>query len=126
MNYVITYVTDEEIEVLNREGFNYRYAHQRINQNDIIIEGDRAYYNMALQAIRRPLNLLAWRLDDGKHAVTDCLPEPNVMLKIYCAENSDHVGGGAATLGEDGKWYWTFDCEIAEECTYPVTHWRYL
>ena len=122
MSYVITHVTEDEIKILNQEGFN----HQRISHDEIIVEGDRAYYNMALHAIRRSSKLMAWKPDDGKHAVTDCLPEPEVMLKIYCAENADHVGGGAATLGKDGKWYWTYNCEISEECTYPVTHWRYL
>lgn len=125
MNYVIRNVTEDEIEILNREGFNWSYIDQLGYKNDILIIGDLAYFITARRAIRRSPKLL-WKVDDGKHSVEDCLPEPNVMLKIYCAENSDHVGGGAATLGKDGKWYWTFDCEIAEECTYPVTHWRYL
>lgn len=64
---------------------------------------------------------------DGKHSVAEGdMPEPNVQLIIYCAENPDSVGGGAAALGEDGKWYWTFDYKLSQECTYPVTHWIYL
>lgn len=64
---------------------------------------------------------------DGKHSVAKGdMPEPNVQLCIYCAENPDSVGGGAAALGEDGKWYWTFDYKLSQECKYPVTHWIYL
>lgn len=64
--------------------------------------------------------------DDGKHSVEDRMPEPGVQLMIYCAENDDSVGGGAAALGEDGKWYWTYDLKLHKECKYEVTHWRYL
>lgn len=64
---------------------------------------------------------------DGKHSVADGdMPEPNIQLCIYCAENSDSVGGGAAALGTDGKWYWTHDWKLNQECKYPVTHWIYL
>lgn len=64
---------------------------------------------------------------DGKHSVADGdMPEPNVQLAIYCAENADSVGGGAAALGEDGKWYWTFNYKLDQECKNPVTHWIYL
>lgn len=63
---------------------------------------------------------------DGTHSVEDKMPAPNTMLIIDCAENSDSVGGGAATLGIDGKWYWTYDCEIYEECKYPVARWQYM
>lgn len=65
--------------------------------------------------------------DDGKHSIADGdYPKPNIMLLIFCAENFDSVGGGAATFGTDGKWYWTCDCKISEPCKYTVTHWRYL
>lgn len=61
--------------------------------------------------------------DTGKHSVEDgVMPEPNVQLIIDCAEDV----GGAAAYGIDGKWYWTFDWEIKEECKFTVTHWRYL
>lgn len=64
---------------------------------------------------------------DGKHSVADGdMPEPNVQLYIYLAENADSIGGGAAALGEDGKWYWTFDYKLHQECKYTVTHWCYL
>lgn len=123
MDYIIRNVTEDEIKILNLKGFRWHPASE--GSCDIVIEGGRTYFRIAEHAIRRTSKLL-WKVDDGKHAVVDRMPEPNVMLKIYCAENPDHVGGGAATLGADGKWYWTYNCEIAEECTYPVTHWRYL
>lgn len=64
---------------------------------------------------------------DGKHSVEEGdMPKPNVQLMIYCAENEDSVGGGAAALGADGKWYWTYDWKLDKECKYTVTHWRYL
>jgi len=63
---------------------------------------------------------------DGYHSVAECLPEPNVMLIIECADNEDNVGGGAATYGTDGKWHWTYDYEISEECPYPISRWKYM
>lgn len=60
--------------------------------------------------------------DDGKHNVTEKLPEPNVQLSIDCKEDI----GGAATFGEDGKWYWTYDWQRDAECTFTVESWRYL
>lgn len=69
---------------------------------------------------------LSFMPTDGYHSVADCLPEPNVMLIIECADNEDSVGGGAATYGTDGKWYWTYDYEISEECPYPVSRWKYM
>lgn len=101
----------------------------------------REYTTEEKQAIRRAINecwrridrlkdeqpLLKIKQDDGKHTVSDGdMPEPNVQLFIYCAENADSVGGGAAALGEDGKWYWTFDYKLHQECKYTVTHWSYL
>lgn len=71
--------------------------------------------------------LLKQRPCDGKHSVTDGdMPEPNTLLIIDCAENADSVGGGAAVLGDDGKWYWSHDWKQTEECKYTVTHWCYL
>ena len=64
--------------------------------------------------------------DDGRHCVKNRMPEPGVQLMIYCAVNADNVGGGEAALGEDGKWYWTRDYKLYEECKYPVVYWRYL
>ena len=64
--------------------------------------------------------------DDGQHYVGDRMPEAGVQLMIYCEENDDSVGGGAAALGNDGKWYWTRDWKLYQECKYTVTHWRYL
>jgi hypothetical protein len=63
---------------------------------------------------------------DGVHLVRDELPEPNVQLCIDLEENEDSVGGGAAALGADGKWYWTFDGEITDDCRYKVKSWQYL
>lgn len=71
--------------------------------------------------------ILETMVDDGKHSIADGeYPKPNVLLKIYCAENKDDVGGGVATYGTDRKWYWTYNKRIDEECKYTVTHWRYL
>lgn len=63
---------------------------------------------------------------DGKHSVNDALPEPNVQLYITVDENKDRVGGGAAAFGNDGKWYWTFNGEMTDECKYRVSQWCYL
>jgi hypothetical protein len=72
------------------------------------------------------LRLLNFLPDDGYHKVSEKLPEPNTLLHIRCAENKDNVGGGAATYGEDGQWYWTYDYMRSEECVYPVTEWSYM
>lgn len=72
------------------------------------------------------LRLLKFLPDDGDHNVRDKLPEPNTQLFIRCAENADSVGGGAATYGEDGKWYWSYDYMRSEECVYPVESWSYM
>lgn len=73
------------------------------------------------------MHLLKRRPYDGKHSVADGdMPEPGFQLSIYCAPNEDSVGGGAATLGADGKWYWTYDYRLDIECKYQVTHWQYL
>lgn len=58
--------------------------------------------------------------------VCDKLPEPNVQLWVRVAENPDHVGGGAAMYGEDGKWYWTCDGKKTNELLYQVIKWEYL
>ena len=49
--YIIKNVTDEEIEILDREGFEW-YPDD-MESRDIVIEGDENYLNMALHAIRR-------------------------------------------------------------------------
>jgi hypothetical protein len=72
------------------------------------------------------LRLLNFLPDDGYHNVNDKLPEPNTQLYICCAKNADNVGGGAATFGEDGKWYWSYDYMRSYECVYPVTEWSYM
>lgn len=51
MEHIITNVTKEEIDILEREGFEW-YPDD-METNDIVIEGDEAYFNMALHAIRR-------------------------------------------------------------------------
>lgn len=81
-----------------------------------------------LERIFQKYGILEVIPDDGKHSLVDGdpLPKPNVQLMIYCAENNDSVHGGAATLGTDGKWYWTYDMRICKPCKYTVTHWRYL
>lgn len=48
-------------------------------------------------------------------------PKPNIQLWIESEEC-----GGAAMYGEDGKWYWTFDGEKAEECNVNILRWSYL
>jgi len=62
----------------------------------------------------------------GYFSTIDKMPDPNVQLSIILEENEDHVGGGAAAFGSDGKWYWTFNEEITEECVYTVKSWCYL
>lgn len=66
-----------------------------------------------------PLKILPY---DGEHKVSEKLPEPNVQLSIDCKEPI----GGAATFGEDGKWYWTYDWQRDIECTFTVESWCYL
>ena len=51
MEYIIENVTAEEREILEREGFNW-YP-DSIDNMDIVIDGDEAYCDMALHAIRR-------------------------------------------------------------------------
>lgn len=73
------------------------------------------------------LPLLEERPDDGYHFIADGeLPEPNVLLHIRVAENSDSVGGGVAALGSDGNWYWTHDRKLKNRCKYTVVKWCYL
>ena len=60
---------------------------------------------------------------DGYHSVSDRMPEPDVQLDIQC--DNDDIGGAAA-LGEDGKWYWTWNGELDQEVTFEVTRWMYL
>lgn len=51
MEYIIENVTDEEINILEREGFEWHP--DNMGNKDVVIEGDRAYYEMALHTIRR-------------------------------------------------------------------------
>lgn len=51
MKYIIPNATKEEIEILEREGFEWHM--DNIFDGDIIIEGDKLYFKMALYAIRR-------------------------------------------------------------------------
>ena len=59
---------------------------------------------------------------DGSHDVSEKIPEPNTQLSIECEESI----GGAATYGDDGKWYWTYDWQRDIPCEFTVTHWCYL
>jgi len=68
------------------------------------------------------LNLLKVLPDDGWHLVSEKMPEPNTQLIIECAEPY----GGAATYGDDGKWYWTYDWQRDIPCEFTVTRWCYL
>ena len=71
----------------------------------------------------KPLKILP---NDGCYSVSERMPEPNTQLYIKCAENADSVGGGAATYGDDGKWYWTYDWMRDIPCEFTVTHWCYF
>lgn len=51
MRFIVENVTDEEIQILEREGFEWYL--DDINSNDVVIEGDALYYRMALHALRR-------------------------------------------------------------------------
>lgn len=51
IKYIIPNVTKEEIEILEREGFEWHM--DSIFGEDIAIEGDELYFKMALYAIRR-------------------------------------------------------------------------
>lgn len=48
---IIENVTDEEITILDREGFEW-YP-DGMDSRNIVIEGDENYCNMAMHAIRR-------------------------------------------------------------------------
>lgn len=48
---IIENATDEEIAILDKEGFEW-YPDDMVSRN-IVIEGDENYLNMALHAIRR-------------------------------------------------------------------------
>ena len=67
----------------------------------------------------KPLKVLPY---DGKHDVSEKLPIPNTLLCIDCKESI----GGVATLGDDGKWYWSYDYQMDEKCDYTVKNWRYF
>jgi hypothetical protein len=76
-----------------------------------------------LEALFEKYGILGVMPYDGKHAIADgIVPKPNVQLRIECKEPV----GGAAALGRDGKWYWTFDMRLDVECEFTVTHWEYL
>lgn len=51
MKYIIPNATKEEIKILEREGF--KWYMDNISGRDIVIEGDKLYFKMALYAIRR-------------------------------------------------------------------------
>ena len=51
MEFIIENITDEELQILVREGFEW-YPYD-INSNDVVIEGDNLYYRMVLHALRR-------------------------------------------------------------------------
>lgn len=76
-----------------------------------------------LNSLFEKYGVLGLRPYDGKHEIADgIMPESNVQLRIQCRESV----GGAAALGKDGKWYWTFDMRLDIECEFTVTHWEYL
>lgn len=102
------------------------HAHEYSTEEKLIISRSIDICWRKIDELKEAQEELKRLPDDGKHSVADRMPEAGVQLLIYCAENDDSVGGGAAALGEDGKWYWTYDYKLHEECKYPVTHWRYL
>lgn len=51
MKFIVENVTDEEIQILEREGFEW-YP-EDMNSRDIVVEGDALYCGMALHALRR-------------------------------------------------------------------------
>lgn len=51
MKFIIENITDEEMRLLEREGFEW-YPDD-INSNDAVINGDILYYRMAIRALRR-------------------------------------------------------------------------
>lgn len=51
MEYIIHDATEDEVFILDKQGFNW-YP-DSMDSNDIVIEGDKAYYDMALNAIGR-------------------------------------------------------------------------
>lgn len=51
MKYIIPNATKEEIEILEREGFEWHV--DNIFGGDIVIEGDKLYFKMALYANRK-------------------------------------------------------------------------
>ena len=53
-------------------------------------------------------------------------PRPDIQVIITVAKNADSVGGGAAILGSDGVWYWTYNGEKTDKVPYSVTGWTYI
>lgn len=51
MEFIIENITDEEMRILEREGFEW--CPDDINSNDAVIDGDILYYRMAICALRR-------------------------------------------------------------------------
>lgn len=116
-----------EANLLELEAIHSACADEYSTEENLAIEAGIEECWKRIDRLKEEQPMLKRRPDDGKHSVADGdMPEPNVQLMIYCAENEDSVGGGAAALGADGKWYWTYDWKLDKECKYTVTHWRYL
>lgn len=63
-------------------------------------------------------------------ALAECVrqhpPRPEVQVIITVAKNKDGVVGGAAMLGSDGVWYWTYNGEKTGKVPYDVIGWKYI
>ena len=55
MEFIIQNVTDEEIEILEREDFDW-YP-DSLDSRDIVIDGNRGYVDKVLKALGRKFNL---------------------------------------------------------------------
>lgn len=51
MEFIIEDITDEEMQILEREGFEW-YPDD-LNSNDVVIDGDALYYRMVIRTLGR-------------------------------------------------------------------------
>lgn len=85
MQFVVSNISQDEIKILENEGFNYFL----MNENTAVIESDMLYYTMALRALRRyklkDLNKIAAKYNE---LAKDCtIVEDTKHRGIYVYKN---------------------------------------